>query len=214
MRPARPGGLGDTCTISPGGARVCTPDAASWQAPDLASQPWSDTQKLSAATRVRTGLAGSPFLNRNISLFNPPADSRPFIVTPNPFPAYPAPGAGPIRVIRFVVQPGLMAVINRVSVVHVGGNPPDGTGNVVWRVLINGAGIDGLNNLTSQVGTYAQPNDFVFMAIENDIIEVTVEVPAAQPPMPVGTTTAARFHGWTYPLVQATKTQPSSGVLQ
>lgn len=187
---------------------------ASWQQPNLAAQPWSDNQKLSAATRVSTALKGAPFLNRSISLFNPPADSRPFVVTPNPFPVYPAVGAGPLVVIKYVVQPGLMAVINKLAVVHVGGNPPDGTGNVVWRVLINGAGIDGLNNLTSQVGTYAQPNDFVFMAIENDIVTVTVEVPAGQPPMPAGTTTAARFHGWTYPLVQATKVSPSGGVLQ
>lgn len=208
------GYIGDNCVITPGGARVCTPDAASWQQPNLSSQPWTDNQKLSAAARVNTALAGAPFLNRDISLFNPPADSRPFVVTPNPFPAYPAPGAGPITVIQYVVQQGLMAVINRLAVVHVGGNPPDGTGNVVWRVLINGAGIDGLNNLTSQVGSYAMPNDFVFMAIENDIVKVTVEVPAGQAPMPVGATTAARFHGWTYPLVQATKVQSGSGVLQ
>lgn len=193
------------------GADVSVPD---WQRPNLAEQPWTDNQKLSADARVRVALAGSPFLNRNISLFNPPADSRPFVVTPNPFPAYPLPGAGPIVVIQKVIEKGLMAVINRLAVVHIGGAPPDGTGNVVWRVLINGAGIDGLENLTSQVGTYAQPNEFVIMAIENDIVQVTVEVPAGKPAMPIGQSTAARFHGWTYPLVQATQVSPDGGVLQ
>jgi hypothetical protein len=181
--------------------------------PNLDSKPWTDAQKLSIAARLKTALTGPRFLNRDISLFNPPADSRPFVITPNPFPAYPAPGAGPIVIIQYSPQTGLMAVINRLSVVHVGGNPPDGTGNVIWRVLINGAGIDGLNNLTSQVGTYAQPNDFVFMAIEHDIVTVTAEVPAAQPPMPVGARTAARLHGWTYPLVQATTVAAGGGVL-
>lgn len=208
-------GLGDTCTISAGGARVCTADDPSidaWQNPDVSGQRWTDQQKLSVSTRVKTALQGKTFLNRDLSLFNPPGDSRPFITTPNPFVAYPLPGAGPIDVITKTIETGLMAVINRLAVVHVGGNPPDGTGNVIWRVLVNGAGIDGLGELTSEVGTYAQPNDFVFMVIENDIVKVTVEVPAAQPAMPAGTTTAARFHGWTYPLAQATKRPASGGV--
>lgn len=209
--------LGDVCTVSPSGARVCVPDPpqiAAWQQPNLSQQPWTDSQKLSADARVKVALNGPSFLNRDISLFNPPADSRPFIVTPNPFPAYPAPGAPAIVVIQYIVPVGLMAVINRLAVVHVGGNPPDGTGDVIWRVLINSAGIEGLGDITSQVGTYAQPNDFVFMAIENDIVQVTVEIPALSPPRPVGDTTAARFHGWTYPLVEATKVNTGGGVLQ
>lgn len=215
MVSARPAlrGLG-ACEIR-NGVSVCSPDppqVSSWAMPDINGKPWTDSQKYSIAARLKVALSGPRFLNRDISLFNPPADSRPFVVTPNPFPGYPAPGAGPIVIIQYIVQTGLMSVINRLSVVHVGGNPPDGTGNVVWRVLINGAGIDGLNNLTSQVGTYAQPNDFVFMAIENDIVTVTAEVPAAQPAMPAGTRTAARLHGWTYPLVQATNTS-GGGVL-
>lgn len=221
--PALASALGDSCTIAANGARVCTPDApsiAAWQQPDLAAQPWTDTQKISAGARVKVALGGPSFLNRDISLFNAPADSRPFIVTPpsgsaaTPFVGYPAPGAGAVTVIQYIVPKGLMAVINKLAVVHFGGNPPDGTGNVIWRVLINEAGIEGLGNLNSQVGTYAMPNDFVFMAIENDIVKVTVEVPLAQPAMPAGTSTAARFHGWTYPLVEATKVNPGGGVLQ
>jgi hypothetical protein len=188
-----------------------------WQQPNLNAQPWTDNQKMSAAARVKLALAGAPFLNRDISLFNAPADSKPFVVTPTggtiaqPFVAYPAPGAGPSVVIQRVVPKGLMDVITKIAIVHVGGNPPDGTGNVVWRLLINGAGVDGLNNLNSQLGTYAQPNDFVIMAIENDIVQVTVEVPAGQPAMPAGQSTAARFHGWSYPLVQATQVTPGAG---
>lgn len=196
--------LGDGCTVQ-NGARVCSPPlpvVSRWQNPNLNTPPWTDQQKLSISARMNTALSGPSFMNRNISLWNPPADSLPFIVTPNPFVAYPAVGAQPIVIIQYVVPPGMMGVITKLAVVHVGGNPPDGTGNVIWSVLVNGGGIDGLGNLTSQVGTYAQPNDFVFRVIENDVVQVTVEVVAN--PMPVGATTAARFHGWTYPLIQAT----------
>lgn len=205
--------LGDSCSVQ-NGVRVCSPappSVSAWQNPNVNSQPWTDQQKLSMSARMKTALSGPSFMNRNISLWNPPADALPFVVTPNPFPNYPAPGAAPIVVIQYVVPPGMMGVITKLAVVHFGGNPPDGTGNVIWSVLINGGGIDGLGNLTSQVGTYAQPNDFVFRIMENDIVQVTVEVTTA--PMPAGQTTAARFHGWTYPLIQATNTS-GSGVLQ
>lgn len=194
-----------------------TPATRAWASPNISGQRWTDEQKLSTAKRVMNALANPTTINRSISLFNAPADSLPFIVTPTPFPAYPAPGAAPIIVIQYVVPPGLMAVINALAIVHVGGNPPDGTGQVFWNVLLNGAGINGLNNISSQVGTYAQPNKFTIRAIENDIVQVTVQVPAGQAPMPVGASTAARFHGWTYPLVQATQVSPptsTAGLLQ
>lgn len=193
--------------------QAATPSISKWQNPNLNAQPWTDQQKLSISSRMATALSGPSFMNRNISLWNPPGDSLPFIVTPNPFPNYPAVGAPPIVIIQYVVPPGMMGVITKLAVVHNGGNPPDGTGNVIWSVLINGGGIDGLGNLTSQVGTYAQPNDFVFRVIENDIVQVTVQVTTTV--MPAGQTTAARFHGWTYPLIQATNTTNSpNGVLQ
>ena len=207
--------LGDSCTVDGNGIRVCSPappTVPAWQIPNVGAQSgWTDEQKLSMGARMKTALQGPSFLNRNISLWNPPADALPFIVTPNPFPNYPAPGADPIVVIQYIVPQGQLGVITKLAVVHVGGNPPDGTGNVIWSVLINGGGVDGLGDLTSQVGTYAQPNDFVIQVIENDIVQVTVEV--INNPMPVGAATAARFHGWTYPLVQATNTS-GSGVLQ
>jgi len=194
-------------------ASPANPSIPTWQYPNVGGQRWTDQQKLSMASRMKTALSGPSFMNRNISLWNPPGDSLPFIVTPNPFPNYPAVGAAPIVIIQYVVPPGMMGVITKLAIVHVGGNPPDGTGNVIWSVLVNGGGIDGLGSLTSQVGTYAQPNDFVFRIIENDIVQVTVEVTTN--PMPVGTTTAARFHGWTYPLIQATNTtNADTGVLQ
>ncbi|MCU1284485.1 MAG: hypothetical protein JWO13_835 [Acidobacteriales bacterium] len=130
----------------------------------------------------------------------PPTSGRPFIVTPAPFPAYPAPGAAAITVISYTVPRGMNAVIAFLAIVHVGGGFVDGTGNVIWRVLVNGAGVKGLEALQSQVGAYNNPNVVQLVLQENDVIVVTAEVPAAMAPM-VGTT-AARFHGFTVPVVR------------
>lgn len=130
----------------------------------------------------------------------PPANSRPFIVTPNPFPAYPAPGTGPITVISYQVPPGMFAVIAYLAIVHIGGGFVDGTGSVIWRVLVNGAGVKGLEALSSQLGAYNNPNIVQIVLMENDIIQVTAEVPAGEAAM-IGTT-AARFHGFAVPVVK------------
>ena len=138
----------------------------------------------------------------NLDGTRPPASGRPFIVTPNPFVAYPAPGAGPTTVITYTVPIGMFAVIAYLAIVHVGGGFVDGSGNIVWRVLVNGAGVKGLENLTSQVATYNNPNVVQLILMENDVIQVTVEIPNGQPAMPPGTSTAARFHGFAVPVVR------------
>ncbi|MGH9501678.1 MAG: hypothetical protein ACRD20_02375 [Terriglobales bacterium] len=160
--------------------------------------------------RAQAVVNSPSYIHPELSFYNPPADSLPFTVTPIPFPAYPLVGANPVVIIQYVVPNGLLAVINKLSVVHVGGNPPDGTGQVIWRVLKNGAGITGMNNLTSEFGTYSNPKSLVIVAVENDILQVTVELPANLPDgtpntnMPAGATTAASFDGYTYPLSEAT----------
>ncbi len=174
---------------------------------------FSDLQKRMLSSRADALQGASPFYRRGISQFNPPADSNPLIVTPNPFPNYPAPGAGPIPVISYTVPLGMFALITKLAIINYGGAFADGAGNVVWRVLKNGGGIRGISNLTSQVGTYAQPNDTVITLIENDVLQVTVEVPNGQPAMPAGSTTAARFHGFTLPLAEATSNQAAQPVI-
>lgn len=135
---------------------------------------------------------------------NRPPDSRTFILTPSgTFPNYPAPGAAAVNVLTFTVPQGQNAVIEMLSVVHFGGNPPDGTGNVIWRVLVNDAALEGLDALNSQVGTYAQPQAVLIQLVENDVFRITAEVPNGQPAMPPGTSTAARIHGWTYNIVRS-----------
>jgi hypothetical protein len=192
------------------GVRVTLPSAASvpaWQHPDLASQPWTDQQKLSMSARMATALKAPTFLNRNISLFNPPADSLPFILTA-PYTAYPAVSAAAAIVLSYTVPPGMLAIVNRLAIVDNGGNTL-GNGNIVWNVLLNGAALDGLGNLLQPIGTLAQPNDVIFVAHEQDIVEVAVQVTATT----ATGTTAAMFQGWTYPLSQATAVNTQGGAL-
>jgi hypothetical protein len=151
-----------------------------------------------------------PFLHPNLNFYNPPADSDSFTVTPNPFPSYPAVGASAVPIIAYTVPQGKIAVIRKMSIVHFGGNPPDGTGRVIWRVIRNGGGLRGLGTLTAQYGTFAAPKDASIFCYENDTIMVTAECPATlpngavNPGPPLGSTTGASFDGFTYSLLEAT----------
>lgn len=170
---------------------------------------WTPMQSWIIGRKITNLLRSRPFLHPDLTLFNPWADSRPFLFT-TPYGTsvvgqaapYPAAGSGPSVILSYTVPPALIAVIKKLAIVHIGGNPPDFQGNVIWQVTVNGAGIKGLNQQLSQIGTLAAPADEQIVAIENDIVQVLVTVPAGQ--VPPNGTTAASFTGWTYPLVEAT----------
>ena len=185
--------------------------------PNLPDMPFTQIQKAMLDRRARAVVLAPPYIHPNLNFFNPPADSEPFTITPSPFVAYPAVGSSAIVVITLTVPKSKIAVIRKLSVVHFGGNPPDGTGQVIWRVLKNGGGIRGLNQLTSQYGTYATPKDLTIVGVENDTIQVTVELPTLladgvtpNANMPAGTRTAASFDGFTYSLSEATNPEEGS----
>jgi hypothetical protein len=180
---------------APNGRRTQAPQAL----PNLGKMPFSQTQKAALDAR-----SAPPFIHPQLSLWNPPADAQTFRQTSLPWPLYPVPGASKIIVLSFTVPPSKLCIINRLSIIHNGGNQVDGTGNVIWRVLVNGGGYQGLSNLTAQVGTFANPLPVVLLGMENDTIAVTVEVPAGQPAIGGGATTAASFDGFLYPLSEAT----------
>lgn len=186
--------------------------------PNLGSMQITAGQKQALTARAQIASTAPPFVHPDLSFFNPPADSQSFKVTPqNGFPSYPAVGASAIQVVAYVVPKGRLAVIRLVAIAHVGGNPPDGTGIVIWRLLKNGSGIRGLNALYTQVGTMANPQSMVILGIENDIIAITAECPAllpsgaVNPGPPGGSTTAGSLDGFTVPLSEATLGSGFSG---
>jgi hypothetical protein len=177
--------------------------------PNLGRMPFTQHQKAALDARARSVATAPPFIHPELSLWNPPGDADTFTRTSLPAPVYPAPGASAIIVLAFTVPSSKMAVIQHLSIVHNGGNPPDFTGQVIWRVLKNGGAFPGLNNLTAQFGTFAAPKQVSLIAVAGDRIVVTVEVPAAFAAMPGGATTAASFDGFTYP--QSEALSPQSG---
>lgn len=180
-------GLGDThCTVTPNGARVC----------------YDDVQQQILATKA-DALASAPGNIRSNLTNHTPADSHPFVVTSQPFANYPAPGAAAAAILTYQVPPGQVAVIKQLAIVAIGGGFVDGSGNVIWRCWVNGQPVDGLQDIEAHMGNFDAPQCVQLVLQENDIFLITVEVPAAQPPMPDGATTGARIIGWNYPLVKA-----------
>ena len=185
--------------------------------PTLGQMPFTQAQKATLDAKAFSVHAAPPFVHPGLNFFNPPADSDYFTVTPSPFVSYPQVGDTAIPVIVFTVPRSKIAVIRKLAIVHVGGNPPDGTGIVIWRVIRNGGGLRGLSTLTSQYGTYATPKDVSIVCYENDTIQVTVQCPALlpdgvtpNPGPPAGSTTAASFDGFMYPLSEALYPQQGS----
>lgn len=192
---------------APDGRRTFTPKLL----PNLGQMPFSQVQKATLDAKAFAVQNAPPFIHPGLNFFNPPADSNPFRWTPNPFPVYPAVGAGALVVLSYTVPRSKLAVIRKLSIVNYSGINPDGTGKVIWRVKQNGGGLRGMSTLMAQMGTFSAPQDTSIIGWENDTIVVTVELPpflpdgvTVNPGMPLGATTAASFDGFLYPLSEAT----------
>jgi hypothetical protein len=179
--------------------------------PNLGSMSITSHQKAALDARARSIVSAPPFIHPELSLFHPPGDADTFNRSSLPAPVYPPHGASAVIVLSFTVPASKMAVIQFLSIVHNGGNPPDFTGQVIWRVLKNGAAFQGLNNLTAQFGTFAAPKQVSLIAVAGDVITVTAEVPAAWADMPAGATTAASFDGFMYPQSEALSPRSAYG---
>jgi hypothetical protein len=115
------------------------------------------------------------------------------LINVSPYVAFPAAGAGPLTLVSFTVPRGLNALLQYLSIFAAGGsNYVDGAANVVWRVLIDDAGVKGMEALMGQFGSSALPLPVAIPLIENSTFKVTVEVPLGQV-APTGTT-GVRFH--------------------
>lgn len=137
-----------------------------------------------------------------------PAGSVPLFWTTPQQTAMPGAGAGAINILNQTVPSGQLAEVRLLALVFLGGNQFDMSGNIIWRFLVNGAPLKGLGTQVSQIGSFQQPQPVWVSFTENDQVTVTVEVPAAANPIPVGLT-ACRMIGWT---VAIREDKPSGGV--
>lgn len=164
---------------------------------------------IAAAARVSQGVAsavaglqlatrGNMFTHPRPNFWEPPHYAVPIETSSQPFVAYPAPGAAAATVLSYTVPNGYRGAIRWMAIVAVGGGFIDGTGNVIWRIQRNSVWVQGYENLTAQIGSWAMPNDAPLEVQENETYTVTVEVPAASAVQ--SGTTGARFRGWLVPL--------------
>lgn len=163
------------------------------------------TPKLSPLDQVRRHLFQMKLHSlqrRNVPA--PPLESLPlpFVLVTAPYVAFPAAGAAAILLLSYTVPAGQNTIITLLSVFAVGGNFVNGSGTAIWRVLINDAGVKGLQGMQSQFGSDSLPLSVAIPMVENDTIKITVEVPNGQV-APTGTT-GARIHGGSAPAAIAT----------
>ncbi|HKW76184.1 MAG TPA: hypothetical protein VJN64_11720 [Terriglobales bacterium] len=128
----------------------------------------------------------------------PPPNAVQFILTTQVAVPYPAAGAAAATLLSYTVPRGQGARVQYLAIEHIGGGQIDMSGNVIWRVLINGYPHKGMGAMQAQVGSFTFPNKVVIELTEADTLSITAEVPAAAPAPPVGMSSAARIHGWTF----------------
>jgi hypothetical protein len=111
-----------------------------------------------------------------------------------------------VVIISYVVPPGRNGVINKVANNFVGGGWVEGTGDIVWRILVDGTpppGATSYDSILASLGNPASPTGVAgFRIFENQLLTlVAFNNPAGANGGVVvaGQRVGARFCGWNYP---------------
>lgn len=110
--------------------------------------------------------------------------SYPWIYTPEGFKPFdymasiatPAIGGGDTTVLSFQVPNGYNGIISKYSLNYSGGGFVEGSGALIWRILRDGAAIEGFDSINTSRGTPATPRelDTGIQIRSNQIISVVV----------------------------------------
>jgi hypothetical protein len=110
-------------------------------------------------------------------------------------------------IISYVVPPGRNGIINKVACNFVGGGWVEGSGDIVWRILVDGTpppGATSYDSILASLGGPSQPTGIAgFRFFENQVLTfVAFNNPAGANGGVVvaGQRVGARFTGWNYPL--------------
>ena len=110
-------------------------------------------------------------------------------------------------IITYVVPPGRNGIINKVACNFVGGGWVEGSGDVVWRILVDGTpppGATSYDSILASLGGPSQPTGIAgFRFFENQVLTfVAFNNPAGANGGVVvaGQRVGARLTGWNYPL--------------
>ncbi len=111
-----------------------------------------------------------------------------------------------VTIISYVVPPGRNGIINKVACNFVGGGWIEGSGDVLWRILVDGTpppGATSYDAILASLGSPAQPTGISgFRVFENQVLTfVALNNPAGANGGVVvaGQRVGARFTGWNYP---------------
>jgi hypothetical protein len=105
-----------------------------------------------------------------------------------------------VVVVTFTVPRGMDGVIKRVSNQFVGGGWVEGTGDIVWRIQLDGLPARNYNNIIASIGSMTVPTNFGNGGIllkENQLVELillNVAVVVAGQPL------LGKLGGWFYPI--------------
>ena len=109
-------------------------------------------------------------------------------------------------IISFVVPAGRNGIINKVACNFVGGGWVEGTGDIVWRILVDGTpppGATSYDTILASLGGPAQPTGIAgFRIFENQLVTLVIFNNPGGPNGGVvvaGQRGGGRLAGWTYP---------------
>lgn len=118
----------------------------------------------------------------------------------------PAINAADLTILSFTVPIGRNGVINKVANNFVGGGWTEGTGDIIWRILVDGAPPPAANSyaaIPASLGSPANPTEISgFRIFENQVISVVVFNNGSGPNggvTPAGQLVGARLCGYLYP---------------
>jgi hypothetical protein len=111
-----------------------------------------------------------------------------------------------VIIISYVVPPGRNGVIKAVANNFVGGGWVEGTGDIIWRILVDGTpppGATSYDSILASLGNPASPTGIAgFRIFENQVLTLVAFNNPAGPNGGVvvaGQRVGARFVGWNYP---------------
>lgn len=128
-----------------------------------------------------------------------PADAEEF--DPCPYVNLTAP-VSTVAVLTFVCPPGRDGVIELFGNQDFGAGWTQGTNDLVWQILRNGAVVQNYDNIRASLGNVSNPVALGLRIFEGDTIVVQV-INNAIPVVGAGPIVAARFHGWHYSSAQS-----------
>lgn len=129
----------------------------------------------------------------------PPPDSQAF--DPVAAIATPAVGAGNTLVLTLIVPPGFDGVVRRLSHNYTGPGFPQGSGYIVWQLLLNGNAVRNYDAMTVEFGSAAWPRKIDGIRVKSgDVLQYFVNLPNGTGfVLPGNTNIICGMGGWLYP---------------